>query len=132
MELDKISFFRDASRRIEWLTARQEVISGNVANANTPAYKARDVAPFETLLNREPTGTLRLTHDRHLTGSQRGPVETRPDATFWEESLDGNTVVLEQRLDEARKELAALAPQLPEKEKAVEAGWQKYLGMLPK
>ena len=36
------------------------------------------------------------------------------------------------RLDEARKELAALAPQLPEKEKAVEAGWQKYLGMLPK
>jgi len=97
LELDKISFFRDASRRIEWLTARQEVISGNVANANTPAYKARDVAPFETLLNREPTGTLRLTHDRHLTGSQRGPVETRPDATFWEESLDGNTVVLEQQ-----------------------------------
>ena len=36
------------------------------------------------------------------------------------------------RLDEARKELAALAPQVPEKEKAVEAGWQKYLGMLPK
>jgi len=25
-----------------------------------------------------------------------------------------------------------LAPQVPEKEKAVEAGWQKYLGMLPK
>ena len=36
------------------------------------------------------------------------------------------------RLEEAKKELAAAEPQLPEKEKAVETGWQKYLGLLPK
>jgi WD40 repeat protein len=39
---------------------------------------------------------------------------------------------LAARLEEARKELAAAEPQLPEKEKAVEAGWQKYLSLLPK
>lgn len=97
MELNQISLFRDASRRVEWLAERQRVIATNVANANTPAYKARDVVPFETLLTREPAGTLRLTHDRHIIGSQRGSVGTGPDATAWEESLDGNTVVLEQQ-----------------------------------
>ncbi len=97
MELEQISFFRDASQRIGWLTERQKVLATNVANANTPAYKARDVAPFETLLTREPTGTLRLTHERHLAGSQRGLIETRPDPTAWEQSLDGNSVVIEQQ-----------------------------------
>ncbi len=37
-----------------------------------------------------------------------------------------------KRLAEARKELATSEPQVPEKEKAVEATWQKYLSMLPK
>ncbi len=34
--------------------------------------------------------------------------------------------------EEAKKELAAAEPQLPEKEKAVEGDWQKYLGSLPR
>ena len=37
-----------------------------------------------------------------------------------------------QQLEEVKKELAASEPQVPEKEKAVEAAWQKYLAMLPK
>lgn len=97
MELEQISFFRDASRRIEWLAERQRVITGNVANANTPAYKAREVMPFETLLTRVPTATLRLTHEMHLEGSRKGIVESRPDPSAWEESLDGNSVVIEQQ-----------------------------------
>lgn len=95
--LDKISFFETASRRVEWLTERQRVIAGNVANANTPGYKARDVVPFETMLTRESPGTLVRTHERHITGAQHGAVASRPDPTSWEESLDGNTVVLEQQ-----------------------------------
>jgi flagellar basal-body rod protein FlgB len=95
--LEKIAFFANASQRIEWLTERQRVIAGNVANANTPGYKAQDVAPFESLMIRTPTGTLNLTHERHLAGTQRGAVESRPDPTAWEESLDGNTVVIEQQ-----------------------------------
>jgi len=95
--LEKIAFFANASQRIEWLTERQRVIAGNVANANTPGYKAQDVVSFESLMTRAPTGTLSLTHERHLTGTQNGAVESRPDQTAWEESLDGNTVVLEQQ-----------------------------------
>ncbi len=39
---------------------------------------------------------------------------------------------LAARLEEAKQELAMAEPQLPEKEKAVEAGWQKYLSLLPR
>ena len=51
---------------------RQEVISHNIANVNTPNYRKSNLA-FEDLLAREvygeqPTGTLTMvrTHDKHL------------------------------------------------------------------
>ena len=56
------------------------------------------------------------------------PAPAAEELAKLEKQLATETV----RLEEARKELAALAPQVPEKAKAVEAGWQKYLGMLPK
>ena len=36
--------------RMSWLNARQDVLSQNVANADTPGYTARDLKPldFET------------------------------------------------------------------------------------
>ena len=97
MELEQISFFRSASQRMEWLTERQRVIASNMAHANTPAYKAQDVVPFETMLEREPTRSLRVTHERHLGGTYQSPVDVRADANAWEVSLDGNSVVLEQQ-----------------------------------
>lgn len=109
MELESISFFRTASQRIQWASERQKVISGNVANANTPGYKAREVTPFERMLERRPTSVLAVTHERHLGGAQRGVVDSRIDPSAWEESLDGNTVVLEQqtiRANEAFEQFA--------------------------
>ncbi len=45
-----IHLFDLASRQAEWLSVRQAAVSGNVANANTPAFKARDVEPFKDVL----------------------------------------------------------------------------------
>ena len=39
-----------ASDRMRWLSARQTAISSNVANANTPEYRAVDVVPFDSYL----------------------------------------------------------------------------------
>ena len=33
-----------------WLSVRQSVVAQNIANANTPGYKAIDVEPFEAAL----------------------------------------------------------------------------------
>jgi len=35
-----------AAKRADWASTRQAAIAGNIANADTPGYKARDIAPF--------------------------------------------------------------------------------------
>jgi flagellar basal-body rod protein FlgB len=49
--MQPIQLFELASRQAEWLQTRQTVVSSNIANANTPAYKANDVAPFDQVLD---------------------------------------------------------------------------------
>jgi flagellar basal-body rod protein FlgB len=49
--MQPIQLFELASRQAEWLQVRQSVVSSNIANANTPAYKAQDVAPFNEVLD---------------------------------------------------------------------------------
>ncbi|MDE3195074.1 MAG: flagellar biosynthesis protein FlgB [Acidobacteriota bacterium] len=43
----------DLGRYLSWLSERQEVIASNIANADTPGYKALDVEPgdFSATLN---------------------------------------------------------------------------------
>ena len=67
-----------------------------------------------------------------VKAAQEKKAATPPPAPEEVAKLDKQLAADTARLEEARKELAALEPQLPEKEKAVEAGWQKYLSMLPK
>lgn len=97
--LDGMSFFALASKRLDWLAARQKVISENIANANTPQYRAREVAGFETVMAGARSGGVATTDPRHITstgGSQGGP-RVMDDPAAWERSFDGNTVVLEQQ-----------------------------------
>lgn len=49
--MQPIHLFELASRQAEWLQVRQSVVSGNIANANTPGYKSQDVSPFTEVLD---------------------------------------------------------------------------------
>lgn len=105
MKLESMSFFSLASRKMEWLTARQKVVAENVANADTPGYKARDVAPFENMLTSTTTGThVARTAAGHIAGTDPvGPgLEVVEDEGAWTStSIDGNSVVLEQQAIQA-------------------------------
>ncbi|KAF7599677.1 MAG: flagellar basal body rod protein FlgB [Candidatus Dactylopiibacterium carminicum] len=76
---------------------RQEVLAANIANADTPNYKARDI-DFRSSLNQVMagrTGPLQLanTSERHISG--RG-AEDGSSAPLYrgelQSSVDGNTV----------------------------------------
>ncbi len=113
--LDGMSFFALASKRLDWLAARQKVISENVANANTPDFLAKDVAGFETMLAGTQSGVA-TTNARHIStgsGGNGGP-RVMTDVAAWERSIDGNTVVLEQQTVKAAEvsESYRLAAQL--------------------
>ena len=48
--MQPIQLFALASKQAEWLSVRQEVVASNIANANTPQYRAKDIVPFESEL----------------------------------------------------------------------------------
>ncbi|MEQ5870663.1 flagellar biosynthesis protein FlgB [Sagittula sp. NFXS13] len=100
MKLGGMSFFQLASQRMTWLGARQTVISENVANADTPNYKAKTTSGFDAMVSgSEAMQGLRTTDAQHIGsggGTPRG-VQVHEDETAWEGSIDGNTVALEQQ-----------------------------------
>lgn len=84
---------------------RGEILAANLANADTPDYKARDL-DFQSVLKQQLSGAeprspgLDRTHDGHIAGKQdlfganllyRNPMQA---------SLDGNTV--EEHIEQAK------------------------------
>ena len=96
--MQPVNLFMLASRQAEWLSARQTAVAGNIANANTPGYKAVDVEPFEKVLERSAS-TLAATHESHF-GAKAGEVSfgKREDDRTTATLPSNNTVVLEQEL----------------------------------
>ena len=90
--------FELASSQARWLELRQSTIATNVANANTPGYRARDVEPFNKVLDGMPV-RLATTSPTHM---QLSPAETDTRATAKKDSWDvvhsGNSVSLEQEM----------------------------------
>ncbi len=92
-----IGLFRLAEQRLAWVGRRQELLAQNVANANTPGYQPRDLAPFaKALANADPSAALVRTDPKHIavTGTLQSDRPTRPR----ERSPDGNGVSMEDQL----------------------------------
>ncbi len=78
--------------------ARQAVIAQNVANADTPGYRARDLPSFVDSLER-PAMELRASRPGHLTGA--GPFAAMlpaPRPADGPGAPNGNTVSLEHEM----------------------------------
>ncbi len=94
-----LSMLRD---RMTWLHQRQNVLSQNVANADTPGYVARDIKAMEfdrLVATSVPQPSMSLTNSRHIAPS---PAASSAAAEFSapdrESSPDGNAVSLEMQM----------------------------------
>jgi flagellar basal-body rod protein FlgB len=105
MQLPSIPLFDVLRERMSWLNTRQNVLSTNVANADTPGYDARDIKPmdFAALLKRAAgtgatPGALTVTDPHHI--ALKGSAGTFQDysAPDTESTSGGNTVSLEQEM----------------------------------
>lgn len=90
----------DALRRqMAIAAARQVVASGNLANVNTPGYKARAI-DFGEALEREMGGAIGLntTASRHLGGVDAPPDTEGREVEGLPARRDGNTVQIDREL----------------------------------
>jgi flagellar basal-body rod protein FlgB len=96
--VSSIYLFDVASQKAQWLSARQTAIAGNVANANTPGYRAVDIQPFAAVLDASPI-EMAATNPAHFTSAPSEDGALREiEADPSEESLSGNSVNLEQQM----------------------------------
>lgn len=80
-------------RALNVRSQRAEVLAGNLANADTPGYKARDF-DFKAALNEASRNqmSLQTTQGAHLPGNGGAPAQELLYRTPTQPSLDGNTV----------------------------------------
>lgn len=116
MDLNSLPLMQSVVKRMKWLTENQDVVAQNIANADTPGYKAKALKEpdFQALLRqteaaagpRRPSapagataGRMATTHAGHLSPA----ITTSDDNRLYEPETfetgpDGNNVALEEQL----------------------------------
>jgi flagellar basal-body rod protein FlgB len=97
MDVTGIGLFALADKRLAWLDRRQEVLAHNVANADTPGWRPRDLGPFAATLSATAGVAPVQTRPNHLPGTQAATpreVVERPS----ERAPDGNAVSMQEQL----------------------------------
>ncbi len=91
--------------RLQWAQERQRVLAENVANADTPRYRARDLAPlkFEAAGEVSPATvssvTLATTAPGHMSGFGASPPRFKTESKDnYEVRPTGNAVSLEDEM----------------------------------
>ncbi|MEA3536065.1 flagellar basal body rod protein FlgB [Rhizobium sp. CC-YZS058] len=99
--MQPIQLFELASRQAQWLSVRQGVVAGNIANASTPHYAAKDVTPFQSVM--QQTGVqMAATNPAHFRDA---PLASQITETALNNEAEvqqsGNSVELEKELMKA-------------------------------
>jgi len=85
--------------RMDFLVQRQGIVSGNIANVNTPDYAARDI-DFRAMTERHLAGQGMVTTDQqHLNGvGGGGAMAGALNTKTYPVRLDGNAVTIEEEM----------------------------------
>lgn len=97
--IDRLDSELNVQRKALSLRAyQQELLASNIANADTPNYKAKDI-DFKSALSGALSGRgvggvgLAQTQSGHMSGSGTGPLGAQVKyRTEWQGAVDGNTV----------------------------------------
>ncbi len=89
--------------------AREAVIASNVAHADTPGYRRRDIS-FEGIFDDAKSGMLR-TDENHLPARSADPEQARIEMGPRGTRPDGNGIDLDQELVTAHRNASAFIDQ---------------------
>ena len=98
----KLDIFQMASGLAKHASTRQETIAKNIANADTPEYRAKDIASFKETYNGGATGApMKSSRARHLHGNVSHNTPIKFVDAPGPSSPNGNTVTLETEMMKA-------------------------------
>ena len=92
ISLDKLMGFHHKAMQVR--TERMEIIAGNLANADTPGYKARDLDFQKVMKSAQYASNQNLTrtHENHINGTMKNTGELEYRIPNQPDTGDGNTV----------------------------------------
>jgi flagellar basal-body rod protein FlgB len=103
--MDDLAILRMASGVARHSATRHRIISDNVANADTPGYRARDIEPFQAAYERAQP--MLATREGHLAGGDRRTFAAREETAMSAMSPNGNDVALADQMVRATKAMGA-------------------------
>jgi len=94
--------------QLSFRSDRQQVISSNISNINTPGYKTKDLVFEHELKKIDNDKDLKMfaTNSKHMTGMADVPKTNQPnliELKGLEEQNDGNNVNLDTQMSEMSK-----------------------------
>lgn len=95
--------------KLNYLGQKQAVTADNVANANTPGYKAKDLKPFSFAdamkqAGKAENGGMKITNPNHIVpASMEGVNAGTRKMVSYETLPSGTSVDLEQQMSEVSK-----------------------------
>ena len=100
---EDLGIFRATRAQMDWIAQRQEVLAGNIANANTPHYLPKDLKPlsFKEVLSGSTAAPVAATatNPMHITPDQGpDPFKAVTQRKTYESTPDGNAVILEEQM----------------------------------
>lgn len=96
--MSDVYLYQLASQRIGYLSTRQSLVAGNVANVNTPSFKALDLKPFAATLQ-ETALSMSVTNPAHIAPTAQQIDVPRPsEQEAANATVSGNSVDLESEM----------------------------------
>ena len=100
---EDLGIFKMAKAQMDWVAQRQEVLAGNIANANTPRYLPKDLKPlnFKDVLagSTAPPVAAVATNPMHVVPALgTASFDAVTQRKTFESTPDGNAVVLEEQM----------------------------------
>lgn len=94
----KLSIFQTAAAMAKHAGARQAVVAQNVANADTPGYRAHTIAPFTEVFDQTGHGGMRTTRTGHIGMDQTRLNQIQTTLSNAEPAPNGNSVSIEDEM----------------------------------
>lgn len=103
MDMNKTSFYGMMGSKMNYLAQRQDVLSHNIANADTPGYRPKDLKKLDfgkMALLMSNKLDMRMTNARHLTGTKMptGDFKELTQKRTFETDPVKNSVVVEEQM----------------------------------